>query len=223
MDYPRGFPDHLKTPVDTAITDAEMEFARSRKAMTATPDDGKYLMKRYTRTVYVAFAHAGCEAVAEGLWTAETFRSETTAYLKALVHHIYFDKIWWSPSQSEEYEVYKAAKIQIENMDEWTAIQDQLKRAIRSSEAKQDLSHLESQYAAPAKSVAAALGKSIGEQLDDAILRLDISHEEQAERIGISRTTYFEVKAGRGGRKARKKTATYLSVLISDTSTTDPD
>jgi hypothetical protein len=37
-----------------------------------------------------------------------------------------------------------------------------------------------------------------------------ISHWEQAARIRIGRSTYFEVKAGRGGKKARRRADRYL-------------
>jgi hypothetical protein len=52
--------------------------------------------------------------------------------------------------------------------------------------------------------------KTIGQRLDDAALHADLSHEQQAFEIGISRSIYFEVKAGRGGKKARAKTLLYL-------------
>jgi hypothetical protein len=58
--------------------------------------------------------------------------------------------------------------------------------------------------------------KTIGARLDEARLLADISHEEQAVKIGISRTVYFEVKAGRGGRRSRRKTEIYLNNLFSD-------
>lgn len=64
---------------------------------------------------------------------------------------------------------------------------------------------------------------NISDQLDEACLKADISHEEQADRIGISRTTYFEVKAGRGGRKARRKVSIYITSIASETSSTKPD
>jgi hypothetical protein len=66
-------------------------------------------------------------------------------------------------------------------------------------------------------------GKSLSEKLDEAALHEDISHEEQAHRIGLSRTTYFEVKTGRGGKKARTKTALYLSRVFSNTYPPKPD
>ena len=53
--------------------------------------------------------------------------------------------------------------------------------------------------------------KTISDRLDDAAEHERISHEEQAHRIGISRTAYFEVKAGRGGKKSRRKTENYLA------------
>jgi len=66
--------------------------------------------------------------------------------------------------------------------------------------------------------------RPIGERLDEIVLGdKSLSHEELADRIGISRTTYFEVKAGRGGRKAKKKTEIYLKLLLSKVSTTKPD
>jgi hypothetical protein len=57
--------------------------------------------------------------------------------------------------------------------------------------------------------------KSIGELLDEAVVSEDITHEEQAHRIGIKRTAYYEVKNGRGGKKARIKTKNYLRRVFS--------
>jgi hypothetical protein len=52
--------------------------------------------------------------------------------------------------------------------------------------------------------------ETISDHLDKAALLENVSHEEQAARIGISRTTYFEVKGGRGGKKSKTKTHRYL-------------
>jgi hypothetical protein len=57
----------------------------------------------------------------------------------------------------------------------------------------------------------AAPTKSLAERLDDAAI--DTGHEELAHRIGVSRSSYFEVKRGGGGRKARKKVEGYLRIL----------
>jgi len=53
--------------------------------------------------------------------------------------------------------------------------------------------------------------KSLGELLDEIVLEGTVSHEQLAENIGISRSAYFEVKAGRGGKKVKSKTRLYLS------------
>jgi hypothetical protein len=63
------------------------------------------------------------------------------------------------------------------------------------------------------ESTALMLGeRPIGERLDDAAI--DIGHLEQAHRIGISRSSYFEVKAGKGGKKAKRKAELYLASIV---------
>jgi hypothetical protein len=51
--------------------------------------------------------------------------------------------------------------------------------------------------------------ETIGERLDRAALVS--GHKTIWSAIGISRSSYFEVKAGRGGRKAKAKVEVYLS------------
>lgn len=53
--------------------------------------------------------------------------------------------------------------------------------------------------------------RTIRERLDAAALLS--GHKAVWDAIGISRSNYFEVKAGRGGRKAKAKTDLYLSRL----------
>ncbi len=50
--------------------------------------------------------------------------------------------------------------------------------------------------------------KSIGERLDDAALLT--GHKQVWSAIGISKSSYFEVKSGGGGKKAKKKVESYL-------------
>ena len=58
--------------------------------------------------------------------------------------------------------------------------------------------------------------KSIGEQLDEIALIENINHDELLHRIGISRSRYYEVKAGRGGKKSKAKVRRYISGFKSD-------
>lgn len=51
----------------------------------------------------------------------------------------------------------------------------------------------------------------LGALLDAEAHRLNISHEQLAAKIGISRTTYFDLKAGRGGKRSRRLAQAYLS------------
>ena len=65
----------------------------------------------------------------------------------------------------------------------------------------------------PAFSPTPAVTPDLGVRLAAAADSEMISHDEQAARIGIGRTTYFEVKAGRGGKKARRRAEEYLRRL----------
>ena len=65
----------------------------------------------------------------------------------------------------------------------------------------------------PAVSAKAAVTPDLGARLDAASDSAMICHKEQAARIGIGRTTYFEVKAGRGGKQARRRAEEYLRSL----------
>ena len=58
---------------------------------------------------------------------------------------------------------------------------------------------------------AEALGnRTIGERLDDAAGHLKISHKEQFHRIGISRRSYYLVRAGKGGKRSLALVGEYL-------------
>lgn len=58
--------------------------------------------------------------------------------------------------------------------------------------------------------------KTMSDRLDEATDKLGISHEELAYRIQISRTTYFQVKAGKAGRKAIRKAELYLANVFKE-------
>ena len=57
----------------------------------------------------------------------------------------------------------------------------------------------------------AVLQKPLPERMDDHVAREKITHDELAFRIEIGRTSYFRVKAGGGGKRARKLTEEYLA------------
>jgi hypothetical protein len=57
---------------------------------------------------------------------------------------------------------------------------------------------------------AAGGGAGSGGRLHAACEAALIFDQEQASRIGIGRSTYFEVKAGRGGKRVRRMAEQYL-------------
>ena len=69
----------------------------------------------------------------------------------------------------------------------------------------------------------AEVKQDLGARLDEVAYRLKISHEKLAEEIGLSRTAYFEVKAGRGSKRSRHLAEAYLSKLGSGPIRTNPD
>jgi len=66
----------------------------------------------------------------------------------------------------------------------------------------------------PEQPTLATTSTNIGERLDEIVLEeRNLSHEQLADRIGISRASYFQVKAGRAGPKSTRKVELYLSGL----------
>jgi hypothetical protein len=65
----------------------------------------------------------------------------------------------------------------------------------------------------PGVSAKAGERPDLGARLEAAAHLVLMTHEEQATRIGIGRSTYYEVKAGRGGKKARRRAEAYLRSL----------
>lgn len=57
--------------------------------------------------------------------------------------------------------------------------------------------------------------KSIGDRLDEAAALEDINYDEQARRIGIGRTAYYDARKGKGGKKTRIKIQKYLKRVLS--------
>jgi hypothetical protein len=237
MKYPDGFPEHLKNQVEAALSEAEIEFTTRRKeAATWEPIQIEVLIKRYIRTVMFALADAACTAVEARIWTGENFRQAFNEYQYGLTEYVWAKKHPRPFDKSSMIDLRLAALTQIEESGEWIAIQERLKLAAQSPKSRfkalrEQTESLLAKSIVPfgesplpvAHPVVAVEPKSIGERLDDVALVEDISHEEQAHRIGIGRTTYFEVKSGGGGRKARQKTENYLATVLSEISMRKPD
>jgi len=133
MDYPKDFPEHLKALVDAAFSEAEIEFTKIRKdSHTWAFEDIERLTKRYIRRVLLAFAEAACRAVEEGLWSGETFRREYDRYLYALTNYVCQKKHPNPFNQSAIIDLRRSIGSQVEDTDNWVAIQARLKQAVES-------------------------------------------------------------------------------------------
>jgi hypothetical protein len=151
---------------------------------------------------------------------------QAPAVQDAFIHILrWLAKIAWQDFTGYTVEVYplmgyKAQQI-LERVQYW--INEGYKRlANAATGAKQPESqNLPDSSVSPATQ--ARQPRTIGDRLDEAALAEDISHEEQAHRIGIARTTYFEVKSGHGGKKAKHKTEIYLESVLSNRSMRKPD
>jgi len=135
MDYPHGFPDHLKPPVDTAFTEAEIEFAKGRSSVDGARDRGERLVMFYVMRVFIAFAHAAVKAVEESAWDGQQFRRFTAYYLGELSREVYSDKATWHHSSEDVFILSRRIKAAIEVTTDWMDIQNELRTALEHSAA----------------------------------------------------------------------------------------
>jgi hypothetical protein len=138
MDYPKGFPEHLKQPIEAAISEAEIEFVKQRKASGKIwgHDEIELLIKRYIRKVMFAFSDSACRAVEEGIWTGENFRKGFARYLHEVTEYVWTKKHPWPHHASKMMDLRLAALTQIEESKEWIKIQERLKEAAQPKQSE---------------------------------------------------------------------------------------
>jgi hypothetical protein len=96
--------------------------------------------------------------------------------------------------------------------------EEQTNRRIRVSHSWMMLqvaleSALDSKSPIPSVNIMQAQEQSLAERLEDDRLKARLSIEEHAHAIGISRSTYFEVKGGRSGKRSKRLAEIYLDRL----------
>ncbi|HML17945.1 MAG TPA: hypothetical protein VK419_13020, partial [Bryobacteraceae bacterium] len=136
MDYPPGFPDDLKPPVESALASEEIAFTQARKeARTWHPDVVETLIKRYIRRVMLVFADSACRAVEKGRWNGDDFRKAFDKYLRSLTQYVWTRKHPRPWDQAAMIDLSRGALTGIEESEEWLAIQDRLRTAARGVNA----------------------------------------------------------------------------------------
>jgi lambda repressor-like predicted transcriptional regulator len=95
MEYPQGFPGHLKPPVEQAIAEAEIRYLASCKKFeggdryeTELPT----LIYDFIKKIFFAFTKQAREAGREGLWSIEKIRLAADEYLHHLIGDVFFQK-----------------------------------------------------------------------------------------------------------------------------------
>jgi len=141
MEYPQDFPKHLHGPVDTLITEAEVEFTKAKKRLRSHRYGNEYavgrLILRFVKKVFFAFAQQAREAVAEGLWTGERMRSAVDEFLHKLVVVAYHQKDARGGSLLEllESDATRRMEGEVKESSEWVEHQEQLAAILRSQTA----------------------------------------------------------------------------------------
>jgi hypothetical protein len=213
MDFPTGFPGHLEAKVDAAIAKAEVSFLKAKaNARFWSNSTAEELIKKYVRPIFIAFAYQACRAVEEASpgWNHERVRRDLIRYLRDLVLYAWNGK-HPEPRSSGHLEKFQEGLMrELLDSKDWLKIQRELGRVARKRSK------------VPSEVLDSTM-KTLGARLNEITVLKGISHEELANRIGISRSAYFEVKGGHGGAKSKAKAELYLSHLSSETSRKNTD
>jgi hypothetical protein len=239
MEYPREFSTEAEAKVEGARIRAEKQFDGLKNGLDlmghGSPSDVEGLLRKYILAVLAAFAHEACELGRQGTWKVTRIDAEVDEFLRRITLRAYSERGYDTNGRrlSEAIShisggIREDLRKQFRQSLEWSRYQDELLEITEVQAHPVSVAIQQKRpVGAPAPRVqpqpdgevataATAGAKTIGERLDDARLNADISHEEQAARIGISRSAYFEVKAGRGGRKSRRSTEKYLKGLATN-------
>lgn len=232
MIFPNRFPGHAQAAVIAEQVQARAAFMKSLSLPGRGGPPGytareqwAALARAYVLRIFYAFAHQACELGRLRTWTAKQVDDECREFLRLLASGvgIEFGELPVPHMLGNTGSILPEVWREFTKSEEWTKYQDELLQVAQLQADAAPESPTNAPGTANASTLEASPAKTISERLDEAVLHEDISHDEQASRIGIGRTTYFEVKAGRGGRKSRQKTELYLSRVLSTRSTSKPD
>jgi len=208
MEFPDGFPEHLRAPVDAAIAQAEIDLSAQKKNFGRRFESHWHgILLVWAKTIFFAFARQCCQAGHEGIWDGTRIRIESEKYLTAVAHAAYIRivplKHRNSPLEISLDEISRAVK----EGDEWREFQSSVKGI---AEGRADL------VRAQPKAIAETPPPSIplSEKMDRAAALLHVSHDTMALRIRIGRTTYFAVKRGGGRPTSRMKVEAFVTSVL---------
>lgn len=190
MEVPSGLPEHLQSPLDAAIHEAEAEFLIGKNSGAAFMNKWQRWVLLYVKTIFFAYADQACQAGTERLWTGEEIREKMAAYLKSVAHATYFEKV---PDEARSHSslmiddsiagLVRAVKV----LPGWATLQAKLAEVARarhgnpaSAETSRDINGVRRQ--SPPRS-------GMGACIDQLREECRLSEQELAERVGLDPTT----------------------------------
>jgi hypothetical protein len=219
MDFPT-FPKDFSTDARNRVIAASVMADRVMPEAGACQDRD---IVHNVMSVVEAFAMEACELGKSRTWAADKVHREVHEFRRLLTiraEYRYGTSYGLQMVSAGTGELTREAERKLEATPQWSRYQDELLKinepagtssSIAGVIADQLLRNAVRASGTPVIPPTEPRAKTISERLDDVAVHADITHDEQAHRIGISRTAYFEVKAGRGGRKSRRKVEIYLT------------
>lgn len=220
--YPRAFSSQAKAKIVAAEIRALREASEPSVLLSGPRFIPGTTFRReasgffqYILTVFAAYAHEACELGRNGKWSADVVDREAREGLRMIVMQAQskFDssKHHFPEEMATRLEGVLKPDVQrfFEKSPEWIAYQDELLAVTETKPEDDSKSFGRSIQNFPLMTQVEP--KKIGQLLEETTIKQSISHEELANRIGISRSSYFAVKAGGGGKKSIAKVRIYLS------------
>jgi len=229
--YPPNFPQTSSAAVKARWVQAKRSLTIAKEAVRT--EDLEEFIRNFAIDVTIVFAGEALQLGRRGIWTVDFIDLQVKEFLRCLVAEEQYDRHGKRVGNliSQDYmapqsqcPITRETWHEIEKNKDWQRYEDDLVE-VSELQAKGGIDNSVNgppewmkptdKPATPSGQLPGPDAKSTSDRMDEASLRADISHEEQADRIKISRTTYFAVKAGRGGRKSKRKVEDYLTRVLS--------
>jgi hypothetical protein len=232
MEYPRDFPVDAEARVEAEKILAEQMFDAAR--ITFIREYEKDKDRRFVTALLIdcilriveTFGEEACLLGKRRIWTVSAVDTHTREFLKSLSYEFARERGYdnhGSPlpdllSSGNPGEISFEFENCLRQSNQWVDFQRN-RHWVAVWQSLPDPTSL-GPIAAPIRMPGPQLvppEKSLSDILDDLVLKDDLlTHEELADRIKIARSTYFLVKGGGGGKKAKLKVRNYLKTLKLD-------
>jgi lambda repressor-like predicted transcriptional regulator len=212
MDYPSGFPEHLKPPVEQAMAEAEIRYLGARRGYESENRYETYLPEliyAFIKKTFFVFARQARQAGEEGIWSVEQIRTAIDYYLRHLIVDTFFEK-HPSPATHERQWFVDQTRSKLLASKEWVQHQRGLASLAKSSSSKErPLSQRKSPASRP--SDLADIRRAF---VQPRLLEKGMSPSKWADRAGFDTSVIYDYLNGRSKPRpeTRKAMAEALGV-----------